>query len=356
MTDHDHELDDFRHRFDRIHAATPGSEDAPPDLWHRVRAQVETTEEGTSAMSSISIPIDSIPVSNSNAPSGQHRFARYANLAATIALVFAVALGGWFAATRMNQPGSPEPRFAAQVVLPEESGNGVCDVESLTVDEAMAILIDPIGSLIPDIEDPVAEGYPAYWFNRSAITVPNAYWYMSQVYDIETYSVNFPEADFREAQPILNEYLDCIKYGTYGQVWRLTDPVSVQAQIAQKLPILRSEEDAREKMPSLLEEPAVFNTGFTGETKYLRVNPDQENTGYFHSESFLGFPGYAISPVTFLDSEGQTLIEADVFGNRVDDPSQEVEGSLNLIYGRSAMNNQWYVLDFFYPFSIPGFD
>lgn len=351
------QVDDAHHTTDRA--------DAPPaGLWSSIRAQVQPqpqtiveTKESQPMITTATLP-QSIAAPMRSTPQDQAGgFRHYVNFAATVALVLAVAGGGWLAMMQVNQPdGGPEPRFAALGLQPEEEGNGVCDAEPLTVDETIFIVKDPIGSLIPEIEDPAALGYPEDWFGPRAITVPNVYWYMAQVYELDYFGMDLPQADFEAAQPVVNEFLDCLQSGTRGQLWRLMDPITVHALATQYLPTLSSEDTARVVLPDILEAPAHPNSGGSVDTRIIRINPDSSLTGYLAASNRTGFPGFAISPVIHVEENGDVLTEADRHGISVDDPDHDAEGAMNIIYGRSAVDNQWYVIDYFFPFAFPGTD
>ncbi|MCO5217158.1 MAG: hypothetical protein M9950_13560, partial [Thermomicrobiales bacterium] len=237
----------------------------------------------------------------------------------------------------------------------DSAGNGVCDVEPLSVDEAIVILRDPLGSLVPEFDDPVAVGYPAEFFGRQQIEAPNYYLYFAAVRS-DSYAVAMQSHQFAKAQLVINEYLDCMQTGTVGQEWRLMNPVTVQFRIASALPTLTSEEEARELLPELLSQPATFapmNPQTDIVSVFPRLNPDVEQTRYFAATDFIGFSGYAISPVQFVDSSGAVKMEADLQGRSLSDPGQMEQFSMNVIYGQSSLDLEWYVIDIVFPFNLP---
>ena len=347
MTDHDHELYDFRHRVDRIHAATPGSEGAPADLWHRVRAQIETTEEETTAMSSISTPVDSIPVSNQNAPSGQHRFARHANLAATIALVLAVALGGWFAATRMNQPGSPEPRFAVLPGTPEVA-DATCDVEPMTVDEALIIMENPYRSMT--VSEDMGGDYGTWeWLSGLDVEIGQP-----QRNELITDGPNMVlgQADLDHAMDLGNTFLACIHHGTQAQVYALL----VHSRLRSMLPLYASEEEARAIVQEELNRSGNTEWVEDSQIEYLSdktisMNPKTEFQ-YLDSSPMLHnymIDAVVMAPIVIHDADGSLVFETDFGGYPIKNNGRSQAYARNVMLAKSSFTGEWYVFDIYRP-------
>lgn len=144
--------------------------------------------------------------------------------------------------------GGGEGRFGAQVVSPEASTDIVsatCDVEPLTVDEALGIVLNPLNRLadlgaanakradtlveIPDSELP--------WLGAGQAVRP-------------------PNADEQDAMiATVNTYLACVRDGTSLQVWALESPQVVQKRVLSLFPVLRDEDQLRETIERYGNEP-----------------------------------------------------------------------------------------------------
>lgn len=344
MTDHDHELDDFRHRVDRIHAATPGSEGAPPDLWHRVRAQIETTGEETTAMSSISTPVDLTRGSYPNTPAGQHRFVRYANLAATIALVFAVAVGGWLAALRLNDP-SPEPRFAALGVQSDETGDGVCDVDSLTVEDAILIVQNPVTYLYGGEANAREDGWDTILDEGDSfnfVGAPIRDW--SLITGLTPHAaMPVSEEEFSATSAVVEEYWDCVQSGTKGQVWALFDPVVVQYEIATRIPLLLPLDETRIVIEQMLGEPSFSSPVAEVNDRTWRVNPNADMAVRVDSGLTFHANRSIILPIQFLDRDENIVGSFDIYG--VPDPNlrASTDHATNIVLTYSRVTDTWYL-------------
>lgn len=283
------------------------------------------------------------------------RVAHSMNIAAALVVIAAIVAGGWFATTQNDQLPDPLPRFAAMGLQIDDPGNGVCDVAPLSVDEAIMILNDPLGSLTSDLETPPPDMYVSGMFDRRSIQTPNVYYNMSNVYSMDTMSIDMISGDFDDAQPIVDEYLDCMFYGTVGQEWRLMDPTSVQYRLAVSLPTLASEQEARNLLPDILGQSGTFggSSSVSGlQTSRMRLNPDDAQTRYLAGTGYPGFSGFAIGPVQYLNPDGSLEMEADLHGNAIGKPDSRAEYSMNVIFAQSPLNQEWYVIDTFFPFEM----
>lgn len=340
---------------DDAHAAWDEANNAPPALWQRIRAQYSSEKEDTT-VSVIPALVSPGYVMSQPTPVDSRR---YPNVVATVAIVVVLALSSWFAGALLRPSPESEPRYAALGLQADTAGNGVCEVEPLTVDEAIAILSDPFGTLLSDIDDPVAIGYPAELFGQRQLTVGDPYAFLTYLYYVESVSLDLDKQQFSDAQPVVNEYLDCFLTGTTGQTWRLTDPLVVQFQLAISLPTLVSEEEARELLPEILLRPGEYaadRISYMGEAPVpgIRVNPDIAQTASWTSGGRHQMVQIAISPVQVLDAEGNVVQEADLSGNSLTDPAKSADFAMNVIYGQSTLNLQWYVIEIIFPNMVPG--
>lgn len=219
--------------------------------WNRVLHQVEqNSQRGNATMSSATIGYESFEAARRQV--GMESMRRYANLAATMAMVIAVAFGGWFATMQLNQPGSPEPRWAIQPATPLVDQSETCDVEPLSTDRVMDIVRNPARFM--------ATGATGEALNRVMLGGATDAELMEADPDLKTVGESsMPTQDqFDEASEFANEYLSCLVHGTQAQIWTFYSPVHLQQKILREFPVFAEESLVRERVEEMSTQPAYY--------------------------------------------------------------------------------------------------
>lgn len=295
-----------------------------------------------SATTILTAPVASTPASGTDTRGG---FRHYVNLAATLAIVAAVALAGWFATMQLNQPGSPEPRFAALGIEREDAGNGVCDVEPLTVDEAIQIVRSPMFYLYGGEDNARADGWGQIIDEGHAMNfvgAPLRDW--SQLTGLTPHAaLPVSEEEFVEAYALAEEYRDCIQTGTRGQVWALFDPVVVQYEIATRIPLLQPMDETRIVIEQLLNEPTFASTAAAVNDRKWQVNPNTDLAVRIDHGMTFHVHRSILIPVQILDRDGEIVASYDIYGNRLPDGGFGREDSFNIVVAFSSVTETWYI-------------
>lgn len=351
MTEHDPFLRELQHRADRAHQSADRADDAPPDLWQRVRSQVRTTEEESPAMSTITMPAS--PETSPQLPASERSggFGHYANLAVTIAIVIAVAVAGWFATMQLNRPGDDSNQFALAPGTPEVA-SAICDVEPMTVDEAMVILLNPYQAMEVD------EGYAKH--AETLVWLKDQSGQTGQP-PLEMLLTDGPNGEIEQdeldkALTLGDTYLECVQHGTRAQVFRLLDPVGVHEYLRGMLPLFTSEEEARGIIEEELSKSG--NTVWTQdfmleylEGKSIRMNRNPERL-YIDSshavDSFL-LDAIVISPIVIYDANGEVVFETEFGGFPVTNNGYATDYARNVSIAKSPFNGEWYVFNIYSP-------
>lgn len=307
MTDNDHDLAEFEKRVDRVHRATSGADDAPDDLWQRVVSQANSQSKERSDMSNIAVFASAVDTAGIRASTNQRGgFRHYVNLAATIVIVAAVALAGWFAIMQLNQPGSPDRHLALMNSTPLVEPSSMCEVEPLTVDTVMEIVRNPARFMAEgptgEPRDTPMEGSP-----------PNAeLWEVDADLELISGKSTPTREQFDDASVVANEYLNCIMYGTQGQIWTFYSPVLLQQKILGEFPVFAEESQVRQRVEELSSQPAylaeyAWEMEFNRDIESLSVNPDYQLA--IMQESNSPYYEYVISiGVSIADVEGNQII------------------------------------------------
>lgn len=353
MTENDPFLKELQQRADRAHKSADRADDAPPELWQRVRSQVNSVEEENPAMSALTMPASSAQLSQPVAPVKSRGIGHYANFAATITIVVGVALAGWFATIQINQPSPGNPQFAALGVDQEEAGNGVCDVEPLSVDDAITIMRDPMDYLSGDMDEDLVDPFEGNGLNGNYVAIGDYGNWQFLISLIGIASTPVIEREFDELLPIAHEYFDCVVHGSNGQVYRLLDPVVVQSRLVLTLPVLISEDEVRERLEVMFAEPALSPDSSLQREIVGVPNDDPELSIYIASGHLLHNGGAYIVPLKWVDSAGAVVAETDIYGNEVSGDIDQANMTFNIVMAKSNLDGNWYVSGTYNPHYYP---
>lgn len=260
MNEHEKFFEELQKDVDAEHRRIDGADAPPANMWTSIRAQAEpeSKEEETNMIASTALNATLEP-SAGRKHSGK-RIGHYANLAATITLVVAVAAAGWFATMQLNQPSEPEPRLAILSATPSaeaspESASATCDVEPLTTDRVMEI-----------VKNPARFGIEGSTGEPSDITPYAELREVDPDLEIVGESTTPSEEQFDEASIVANEYLNCLIYGTQAQIWTFYSPVLLQQKILAEFPVFAEESLVRERVEELSTQP-----GYQAEYAWLEL-------------------------------------------------------------------------------------
>lgn len=366
---HDENIEVFAHQFD-AHAReaeqrTQRASALNPDLWNQVRSRqsarlawisdarlAEEMElagfERTRTMSTLTFSASAAPAPVPHADTERSRISRFTSIAVTLLMVLTIAGGGYLTLLQ-NRPGGGDPgRFAAMVESPQASpsaANGVCDVEPLTVDEAVGIVLNPSNRLA----DIGAENFQPV---ESYEEIPR-----SEVPDLRRdVPMSFADEEhMARLSAVATEYLNCLRYGTAGQVWALTDPAQVQIQVLTMFPVIRSEADITSFVDRWIHSPhssipsqrtPPFDTWFWDQG-YDVVGSDEPESIVLLDDAF--DPQYAYIGMEVVSSADGSVI-GRTSGNPMFPNPTENDGSLQspgvLIAQRYSGTEVWFVRGF----------
>lgn len=351
MTDNDPFLKELQQRADRAHKSADRADDAPSELWQRVRAQAKTEEEERTAISTITMPTSSAPMTRPLAPAKSRGIGHYANLAATISIVIAVAVAGWFATMQLNQSGSDDGRFAFLDSTPVAEQSANCDVDPLTVDEAMSITKNPFAHM--KLDEDLMESQGMRWFvsvideeySQPGYVSPRA-----MLSGVELEPVGHKE--FQDASEVAQKYLDCIATGSVGQAWRFLDPVTVHHAIHDMLPMFTTEEEVRSILTEVLSAPNAFDVWNSGiysplhSSGQVLINPNPELAYVVHQPpgGSVHIVDVVVAPLMIVHSDGTVALEATLSGFPLQTNGVRINNASNLAIGRSGFDGNWYVI------------
>lgn len=350
MIENDTFLADLVKWADRVHRATPGASEPPVDLWQRVLVQVKSQSKETMNMNSATTL--TAPITRRTSHDEAHEgFRHYANLAATLAIVIAVALAGWFATMQLNRPGGTNSNLALIGSTPIAESTA-CDVEPLTVDEAMSIAKNPLAHLEPEEGFMQMDEYLLFgWIMDQESSKPGYVSPYTMVWDVQLEPVI--EDDFSEATSVAQGFLDCIAHGTIGQVWRYLDPVTLHYDIHSVFPMFTSEDDARVILADVLLSPAegIWDGGAINPTQgsgSVRINPNQELAYSVHQPpgGSVHIVDVILAPLIFFDDDGNVVLETTVTGFPIKTTGVRLNNAQNVVIGRSMIDGNWYVVGF----------
>lgn len=273
--------------------------------WNTVlRQTAQPTSKGRSTMSSATLSSSGTGFTLAPDVPFRERASRFAHLAATIALVFAIAAGGWLVMSQM--PGG-NGRFAALQGTPEDSAQ-TCNVEPMKVDEVIAIAENPY-SYLSEEQVPASRG----------ADMTHSLWQQDYV-DVRLTLArgslagqgNEPtQAAFDQSSDVLNQYVACMQHdGTVAMQLRFSDPISIQYHIQQQFPFYRSEEQVRDYVNDWLQQADNYQRlsfDWRGDTLTFRLT-DQKNMAVTHIHDFgLGFDQVIYIGSEVYDDNGEFL-------------------------------------------------
>lgn len=353
MIDDDQFLADLHALADRAHDAAPEAAAPPPNTWQRVLAAINAElllpSEGTPSMTTpFAQPVNTLwgsPPTAGASPRGlAGHIRRYANLSAIIALVVVVAVGSWLAMMQV-QPDGPDPRLAVLQATPEGAAQA-CDVEPLTVDEAMAIVRNPVP-------------FMRFGVNATPEVIPETASESAGLYeltpDLELIEGNqVPTEDqFDAVSTIAIRYVNCMAFGTQGQVWRFYSPAYVQKTVLAEFPVFAEESQVRERVEERLNEPAYEGEAvwkilpFIDDIEMVSVNPDYQLAILQASESSY-FDQVMNIGVVVKDVDDETLIQTNGTGRNLIPNDPLITGrsdiQLHVVLAKSRNSDAWFVI------------
>lgn len=295
-----------------------------------------------------SITAAAIPMAPNNPLNSRTRarFGHYLNLAATIALVLAVAVAGWFATSQLNQPGGSDSRFA---LLGQTDETASCDVEPLTSDDVMEIVRNPYRYMF-NRADPNSVALVSYEFMAQQELAVG--FYFPSPGEFKSVNRTTPdEGEFEEAQAAVNTYIACMRDATNGQYWALLHPIAVQEQILAGFPVFADEETVSAHVEEVIDEPVIdiYNrmSGFYfayGDVN-IAANPDPEKADLILYAS-ADYESTIAMGVVVTDEDGEVILETGSTGY----PHQIRPGAITLrpviVVQQSSATGEWYVMPY----------
>lgn len=353
MTDDEQFLADLHAIADRAHASEPEADAAPPNTWQHVLATAKSETESTierrpSMNAHIAQPMS--PVWQQPASGGHQTrsfsgtIRRYANLAATITLVLAVAVGGWLTMMQL-QPNDPDPRFAVLPATPEGVAQ-TCDVEPLSVDESMQVVQNPYMFLADYAEETTGTSIlrsPDESDLIEATLVPDRYQYETAG------TIVPPQATFDDARQTVDTFLNCLPYASFGQLWAMLDPLWVQQLILGRFPVFVAEEDVLRFVQENIDQP-LSSSGNPLDTFYrsdqpftITANPNRESTHVALTFSS-GYNSIVAIGSQVVGADGEVMLETDSTGFPQILRANASQQRPVLVVGKSAVTGEWYIL------------
>lgn len=353
MTPDDQFLADIQRKANRLHQASADADRPPANAWSGILASLsnESVEKLEDDMNSLTMPPRAI--ATPSMPERQQPASRFLSMATSLLLVTALAAASWFAVMQIRDSGSPrpDPRLAAIATPGSSATAGVsaatCDVEPLSVDRVMEIVENPAyftanGPTEPRAESPM-QGSP-----------PEAtLWEVETSLDLVA-GTSIPEQEqFDSATSVANEYVNCMIFGTQGQVWSFYSPVFLQSSILAEFPVYSSKEEVRAKVEERINKPAYTGEAawnflpFISDVETVTVNPDRELAILQRSESSY-FDQVMTVGVSFVDADGQQLALTNGTGRDLvpNDPmfTGKNDVMLHVVIAKSRFSDTWLVI------------
>lgn len=333
------------------HSTRPDADSPPPDTWQRVLAQVQPKPEEKDEMRSATLSTYAsrtpgvFPGGPRSSSADRRGFSHYLNLAATIAIIATLAVGGWFAAMQVNQPGTPDPRFAVLSGTPE-AASLTCDIEPLNEERVMAIVKNPM---------PFVTDGPTGDPRHISEALPESSELYEYNYSLEVASGNeIPTRDqFDSAEEIANEYLECLLVGTQGQVWNFYNPINIQKSILSDFPVFSSEEDVRSRIQERIVMPAIEgewiwqDLSFVNDIAEVSVNPDL-NLAILNRSQTMYFDQVLTVGVVLRDSDGKAMVQSNGTGRNLIPNDPMLTGTNDIILSvklvKPHQSDNWLVI------------
>jgi hypothetical protein len=315
--------------------------------WNRVlRNPAQETSKGTRAMSTATLSSQSTGFSSTPQESVGQSIRRYSSMAATIALVLAVAVGGWLAMSQMT-PGS-DGRFAAIQATPEVAQAQTCDIEPLTVDEVMEIVRNPYRYLSNRADSDFTASADLDLATEPALMEGLLFPDHSEFDSANRSRPN--EVQFDGARHVIDRYIACLPSATYGHLWAMVDPVWVQQHVLGSFPVFADEDAVRTFVEQKINQRlgSSYNVTFAPfyeayDSPSIVANPNLEMADLVSTSTWAHKPLVATG-VLVIDEDGQAIMETDSSGF----PHQIRDGAVPqrpvVVVGQSTITGQWYVL------------
>lgn len=264
---------------------------------------------------------------------------RFTNMAASLLVVATIAFSGWFAAMNLRPGGDLDPRYTAQGIRLDTAGNDVCDVEPLTVEQAVQIVQDPL----------VYAGGSSYEL-RSELEIRNFLGAEPRDWDTlmslaSNTAVPVTDDESIALLAFVKESRDCTYAGTKGQLWAMTAPELVQFEIVRRIPLLQPMDVTEAAIAELLARPYLPSGNVALVTRIWQPNPDRtlmKRVDY--GVTWLSHSSYIV-PFQILNTEDEVLASYDIFGNLLDGGGYDDVSPANIVLTRIV--GSWYIVGAF---------
>lgn len=344
MTDMD--FDELQNLVNQAHRTFAGQDDVPKEIWMRVRSQV-------SAVPQQEVPSMNTPhiadVMHLSPHSYQMGIARYLNLAASVMIVAAIAVGGWFAAVNLSpKDGGHQAAMAPATPVADAS----CAVPALTADEAIMIIKNPYRAIDLTLYD---MGGMHTRMSAEEYAIPD-HTKMLQIFTHDPVN-EIDEEEWADTLELGDQYLGCIQHGTVGQVLALMDPFVVQNYLRDRLPLFMSEDETHVFLTDLLREDAIGYSWTDPDQltfisdKVLQINPDirliYADSRFSYRNGF--YTEVIGAPVLFINADGSVASAPTFAGIPFGSSAGQTRFARNVFFVKSAFDGQWYVYGIFIP-------
>lgn len=347
----------FHRRMEAAQNQNPQASRPEPNLWERILDQREV-EEQESDMSSTPLALDNHPIRTFPVSASLPRLnrkgmdiSRWTNAIAAAVLIIAIGAGYWFSGYGPGGgQGGGAPQYAALGLTPgasPDAGTTGCTVEPLTTDQVIAYVENPYSFMPGD-----AFGTPAPGEERNSIAEGlEEVGPMSGLVDSRATGIVPTEGDFQDAYEIADQYFACLAEGTNAQVWALTDPGVIQQMVLNQLPVYRNQDDVRELVTSIRDEPAsnaewslVIDGSTDGRAVYANSNVqdarvfDQVNSWMYNDADMVMYIGEE-----FRDEDESVVALTDWNATALVGGEEQSNGT-SLILVHSNSTDRWFVV------------
>lgn len=343
-------FDELQQHVDELHAGIDRANMPPAELWTSVRAHVrsEMKKEERPTMNSFATEQNVFIPPAQVSPPVRKGFHHHLSLAASLAIVLTVALAGWFATMQLNQPGGSDGQFG---LSGQSDQSATCDIEPMTVDEALRIVEDPFGTANSDEPVPAwiqeEERMRVMWVADTPV-VPNNF--VDQAL-MDSFQGTPDEDVFKDATERMNSFLACAQTGTMGQAFWYIRPFEIQRIVQFDLPFFRDESAARAVLEELLPMPASglvarSDSAFTEPEYVFSANPNISQAATSNSTNSIRFRASEtiMIGITVTDQSGEIVFQNDYLGKV--DPAGPLFTTerFRVIMAQSLVDEEWYVL------------
>lgn len=346
MNEYESFIENLKSEVDAAHTTIDGGNIPPPSLWRTVRARAKptTTPEENHMIASLSPA--SVPISTTGPVIEQHRGVRHSlNLVASFLVVLSVAVGGWFATMQLNQPGSSNNRFA---LLGQTGGDATCDVEPMTLDEAMAIIENPYAGIETGEASPTQQMHVR---NMSLFQYVDQPQYLVDGELLESFQQRPENDSFAAASERMDAFLACVQDGTIGHLFRFLTPFEVQRIVFSNYPVYRDEATIRAELEEILLMPGSqfvtpFGDIFADPTLTFAANPDIDMAA---ASSQVPAIRYGASEIILIglrvaDENGEIVFQNDHRGYANPVGPLSTTDRFRIVMAKSLFDGEWYVL------------